>query len=130
MREQILQQALLFDIPGQAVIATDVEGSILSWNGAAETLYGWRAEEVLGRNVLEVTPTDLSRAEATAIMERLRTGATWSGRFLVQRKDGSCFEAHVMDTPVRDDAGELVGVIGISSQVEEPGGESPHPPLA
>jgi PAS domain S-box-containing protein len=118
MSTRTLRQAAIFDIPGQAVIATDAEGRILLWNAAAEELYGWRAEEVLGRSIVEVTPTSLSRDEAGEIMRRLAKGVTWSGTFQVQHKDGSGFHVRVMDTPVRNAAGELEGIIGISARAE------------
>jgi PAS domain S-box-containing protein len=122
MDTRILRHAATFDIPGQAVIATDADGRILLWNRAAEDLYGWRAEEVLGRSILEVTPTNLSREEATDIMRRLADGFTWSGNFHVQHRDGSTFHVRVMDMPVRGDAGELVGIIGISARTGSAGG--------
>ena len=43
-------QARLLDSVGQAVIATNLEGTILYWNRAAEQIYGWKSAEVLGRN--------------------------------------------------------------------------------
>jgi PAS domain S-box-containing protein len=101
----------------QAVIATDAEGQIIYWNDEARRLYGWSSEEALHRPVTEVTPTPLSRAEAARILETLRLGKHWSGAFPVTRKDGSNFVAHVVDAPVRDDEGEIVGIIGISSDV-------------
>jgi PAS domain S-box-containing protein len=127
MYARTLRQAALFDIPGQAVIATDATGRILLWNAAAEELYGWRAEEVLGRSIVEVTPTSLSRVEAADIMSRLAMGLSWSGTFHVQHKDGSTFHVRVMDTPVRNDAGELEGIIGISEREGGSEGADPRP---
>lgn len=58
-----LEAALLRAID-QAVIATDLDGTIIFWNRFAEELYGWKSEEVLGQNILEVTPTAQSRDAA------------------------------------------------------------------
>ncbi len=107
----------LLNAVGQAVIATDLAGAITYWNRAAETLYGWRADEVIGRNVVEVVPSETTQAQAHEIMARLATGQSWSGEFLVRRRDGVSFLAHVTDTPIYDDDGRLVGVAGISSDV-------------
>lgn len=112
-------QARLLDAVGEAVIATDPAGRILYWNGAAERLYGWTAEEVAGRPVEEVTPTSMSRAEAEAIMQRLRDGESWSGEFMVQDRWGREFPALVTDSPVMDEDGTLVGVIGTSTDISE-----------
>ena len=65
---------------GQAVIATDVTGTITSWSRAAEALYGWTRDEVIGRNVLEVTPMELSRAQGAEIMQALARGELLVGR--------------------------------------------------
>ena len=51
--ERILIQARLLDAVGEAVIATDVEGKAIYWNRAAEKLYGWSAEEVVGHPLAE-----------------------------------------------------------------------------
>ncbi|MDP1806143.1 MAG: PAS domain-containing protein, partial [Acidimicrobiales bacterium] len=57
VREQLRFQAHLLDAVGDAVIATDLTGNILYWGPGAEVLYGWTATEVIGRSILEVTPT-------------------------------------------------------------------------
>jgi len=113
-----LQERLLDSI-AQAVIGTTPEGVIVYWNGAAERLYGWERSEVLGRNVVELTvPEDLT-GEAARIMEVLVAGETWSGDFRVRRRDGSSFTARVMDSPMLDEAGQLVGIIGIAFDVTQ-----------
>ena len=112
-------RAELLDSLEQAVIATDLDGTITYWNPFAERVYGWTAAEVLGRNIEDVTPSDLSREQASDIMERLRSGTSWAGEFEVRRRDGSRFPAHVTDTPIRDDHGQLVGIVGVSFDLTE-----------
>ncbi len=103
----------------QAVMATTLEGEITYWNRFAEKLYGWKMEEVAGKNVVEVTPADMSRKEAAFIMRMLKKGEIWEGDFMVKRKDGSEFMAHVVDCPIQDDEGNLVGIIGISEDITD-----------
>ena len=100
----------LLNAVGQAVIATDLEGAITHWNRAAETLYGWSSDEVLGRNIVDVTPALTAHEQATQIMEMLRAGQSWTCEFLVQRSDGSVFPAQVTNTPIYDEDGEMVGI--------------------
>ncbi|MEN8445472.1 MAG: CBS domain-containing protein, partial [Cyanobacteria bacterium J06555_13] len=97
--DKVRFQAGLLAAVAQAVIATDLDGQILYWNPYAETLYGWQSAEVLGRSILEVTPTDMTRTQAAEIMACLQQGAQWSGEFVAQRKDGSSFPAWVLDSP-------------------------------
>ena len=117
--ESVRFQAHLLDTVEQAVIATDLEGRITYWNHFAEKLYGWPADEAVGRDILEVTPAETSAEQAVEIMSRLAAGKTWSGEFNVRRRDGSSFPALVTDTPIHDEAGRLVGVVGVSTDLTE-----------
>ncbi|HEX6750722.1 MAG TPA: PAS domain S-box protein [Longimicrobium sp.] len=107
----------LHEVTQQAVIVTDPDGTIRSWNRFAETLYGWAAGEVMGRNILDVTPTSASREQGAEIMERLRTGEAWAGDFTVRHRDGTPLIVHVTDTPVFDEQGRLSGIVGVSYDV-------------
>jgi PAS domain S-box-containing protein len=112
-------QAALLNALGHAVIATDLAGIVTFWNDAAVALYGWTSVEALGRNIVDLTPSTPSREQAAEIMRDLADGKTWTGEFPVMRKDGTSFPARVTDTPVYDDAGRLVAIVGISSDISE-----------
>lgn len=107
------------DAIGEAVIATTLDGTVILWNAAAERLYGWSAEEAVGANIIDLTPTPASRVQAMAIMDRLTRGEMWSGRFEVRRRDGSTFPALVTDSPLVDEDGSLIGIIGVSIDLTE-----------
>ncbi|MBK9233824.1 MAG: PAS domain S-box protein [Anaerolineae bacterium] len=81
------------------MIATDLHGAITYWNRAAEQLYGWESADVLGRNILDITPAEPSAEQAQAIMSSLRAGQAWSGEFSVRHRSGRSFPALVTDTP-------------------------------
>jgi PAS domain S-box-containing protein len=112
-------QSRLLDAVGQAVIVTDLRGAITYWNRFAEELYGWSAQDVLGRSIVDVTPSEGFRERADEIMAELKAGKSWSGEFLVRRRDGTSFPAMVTNTPVYDEARRLVGIIGVSMDVTE-----------
>jgi PAS domain S-box-containing protein len=120
----------LLDVIVEAVIVTDPAGLVLLWNAAAETLYGWSAEEVIGRNIAEVIETGQSAAEAAHIMDHLRAGKTWEGQFATRRRDGSTFTAQFSATPELGQDGVLVGVIGVSSDVSNIGWITGEPKAA
>jgi PAS domain S-box-containing protein len=101
------------------MIATDMEGRITYWNKFAEQLYGWKAEEAIGRIALEVTPSDLSKEQAKEIFTQLREGKSWSGDFLAQRRDGSVVPVRVTDSPVYDADGKQIGIVGSSEDISE-----------
>ena len=117
--ETVRFQALLLESVGEAVIATDVAGTIIYWNSAAERLYGWTAQEAVGQPVFALTPTPQSVEEATLIFADLAAGRSWSGEFEVRHRDGHSFPVRVTDTPVFDAEGTLQAVIGISTDITE-----------
>jgi PAS domain S-box-containing protein len=117
--EAIRFQAHLLDTVEQAVIATDLDGIITYWNRFAEMLYGWTSAETVGRNIMEVTPANTSRDQASEIMSRLTKGESWSGEILVRRRDGTTFPATVTDSPVFDEKGTLIGIVGVSVDITE-----------
>lgn len=103
---------------GQAVIASDIDGLITFWNDAAARLYGWTAEETIGRSLLDIVVPSISRETAVEIFETLREGRRWEGDFPVKRRDGTTFLAHVTDAPMFDAEGNLSGVVGISFDID------------
>ena len=112
-------QAHTLDQIGQAVIATDTAGVIFYANRAASELYGWAIDEIKGRSVIDVTVPQASREQAEEIMGRLQKGENWSGEFIVQSRAGRLFPAFVVDSPLLDEDGKLVGIIGISSDITD-----------
>ena len=115
--ETTLFRSHLLDTVEQAVIATDLSGTIIYWNRFAEKLYGWPAADIAGRNVIEVAPSQAVRKQASEIMSRLSAGQSWSGEFTVRRRDGTTFRALISDTPIYDDEGAVVGIVGVSSDI-------------
>lgn len=105
----------LLDALQQAAIATDLNGTILHWSESATRLYGWNREEAVGKNVVDMTPAELSRSEAAEIMTRLGAGELWSGEFMVRSKSGDSFRASVTDVPLIAESGEVAGIIGVSA---------------
>ena len=112
-------QAALLAAVGQAVVATDPLGTVLYWNRAAEELYGWPADEAVGRSVLELTPSTQTAEQAAQIMDMLAAGQSWTGDFLVRDKAGREFPVLLSDTPVLGPDGELHAIIGVSTDITE-----------
>jgi PAS domain S-box-containing protein len=119
VEDEIRFQANLLDMVGQAIVATDWNGRIVYWNRFAVKLYGWQSAEVIGRNIIDVTPSEASTEEAIVIMSRLRAGESYSGEFLVRRRDGTVFPAMTTVTPIRNTEGELIGIVGVSIDISE-----------
>ncbi len=99
------------------VVATDLDGVITHWTAGAERLYGWSAEEAIGRPVLELLAAPGDRSMAAANMDTVLTVGSWEGEFDVRTKDGGIVPAYVRSTLIRDDAGRPVGLLGVSMEV-------------
>jgi len=111
--------AELLNTVGQSVIATDINGIVIYWNNAAEKIYGWSAPETIGKNIVDLTPAHQSKEMAGEIMNELKKGNSWSGEFLVTRKDGTVFPAYVTDSPIYNNQGHVIGIIGVSMDISE-----------
>jgi PAS domain S-box-containing protein len=117
----------LLDALEPAAILTDLAATIVYWNRAAESLYGWAREEAIGHPVFDVTPTMASRQQGEDSFEAVRLGRRWSGEYPVQREDSTTFLAHVTLPPVYDNQGLHVGVLGLSEDADE--ARARHGPL-
>ncbi|MEV0382948.1 ATP-binding protein [Nonomuraea sp. NPDC050643] len=87
-----IARAVLAGAPN-AIVALDRDQSVLVWNDAAERMFGWTAEEMLGRRA-PIVPGELS-AEHNAVLERVRTGAPVSLRTKRLRRDGAVLDLRV-----------------------------------
>jgi PAS domain S-box-containing protein len=117
--QQIHFQASLLDHVRNALIATDLEFKVTSWNRFAETLYQWKSEDVLGRRVLDLIVPDESRRAGEAIIESMKTTGYWEGEFVVRRKDGSTFPSYAYLATIGGTRGDAIGFVGVSTDITE-----------
>jgi len=104
-----------------AIIAADFDGNVLFWNPAAERIYGWTAEEMIGHNVFERVarqPEQQSAIERTRLtLNEMRERESWTREVAVVRKDGSTFEGEITLSQLRDEGGDLVGIVAMTSDI-------------
>lgn len=99
--EQVRYQASLVDCIGDPMISTDLDQRVLSWNTAAEKMYGWPASRALGRIWSELVPTELQDATPETVREKLLRDGTWSGRARQQTRAGEPLYVSVSVTVAR-----------------------------
>jgi diguanylate cyclase (GGDEF)-like protein/PAS domain S-box-containing protein len=92
-----------------AIIATRLDGVITAWNRAAEDLYGYAADEIIGRNISAVYPDD-ELFQMVTILESVRRGETNNVvEGTRRRSDGSLVEVEVRVSPIVDERGVVIG---------------------
>ena len=102
-----------------AIISKDLTGTITSWNGAAERLLGYRAEEVIGRHI-SVIAAPGREPEMARILERIRGGDRVEHYETERRhKDGSIVQISLTVSPILDGAGRIVGASKIAHDIGE-----------
>jgi len=100
-----------------AIMAVDMTGSILNWNRGAERMYGYTAEEIIGRSISTITP-EAKADELTTILERARRGeAIDQVETLRKRKDGSLVEVSISFSTLADVGGTVIATTGIHRDI-------------
>jgi PAS domain S-box-containing protein len=116
------EQALLAAIVNSsedAIVSKDLNGIVTSWNKAAERIYGWKAEDIIGKSKALVIPSDLPN-ELTTILETIKAGERiehYETRRV--RKDGERIEVALSVSPVKDSHGRITGAATIVRDITE-----------
>jgi len=104
--------------PG-AIVAADIEGRIIHWNTAAETVLGYPADHVVGQTLMSLVPED-ARHAAAEILARVRAGETIEGQEVERlRQDGSSLIVSLTVVPIRAADGTVRGTVGFMNDVTE-----------
>jgi len=112
----------LIDASPLAIIVTDPDATVRLWNPAAERIFGWTAEEVLGRPnpIIPDVPAREQRKIRAHQRRIVLAGKTYQGIELRrQRKDGTVIDVSLSAAPLRDSAGRVSGVMGILADITE-----------
>jgi len=109
--------AAIIDSSEDAIVSKTLQGVVTSWNEAAERLFGYTAEEMVGQPILRIIPPDLHHEE-TEILAKLRTGQRISRYETVRlHKDGHLLDISLTVSPIRDGSGRVVGIAKIAHDI-------------
>src|SRR6201985_3444464 len=111
--------AAIIESSDDAIVSKDLNGIITSWNAAAERLFGYTSDEIVGQSILTLIPPDRQHEEPR-ILERIRRGERIdhyeTGR---RRKDGSLFDISVTVSPLKDQNGRIIGASKIARDISD-----------
>jgi PAS domain S-box-containing protein len=101
-----------------AIVGIDPDGKVSSWYGGAESMFGWRAEEVVGRPPANVSPE--KQEEFRALQARVLGGDSFTGFETSRvRKDGSTIDVSISTAALHDRDGRIVGIIAVYQDITE-----------
>jgi two-component system cell cycle sensor histidine kinase/response regulator CckA len=114
---KIREQAALLDIVTDAIIVKNIDNQVLFWNINAELLYGWKADEVLGKDVLGLLHEDLPLPEE-ALLSVIKNGS-WQGELKQVQKSGDEVLVESRWTLVKDEFGEPKSILIASTEITQ-----------
>ena len=114
-REQL---ASIVDYSDDAIIGKSLDGIILNWNKGAERLYGYSAEEAMGKPISLLLPPDRPD-ELIEIIRRLLQGEIINQETVRRRKDGALIDVALTVSPIKNSRGEVTGASAIARDISE-----------
>jgi PAS domain S-box-containing protein len=118
-KEQFRRLASIVESSGDAILSKDLDGIITSWNRGAERLFGYLAEDIIGKSMTILIPPE-RQDEENVILGRARRGDLVEHYETVRRrKDGSLVDISLTVSPVSDAAGDIVGASTIARDITE-----------
>src|SRR3954468_21886823 len=109
--------AAIVESSDDAILSKNLQGIIVSWNSAAERLFGYTAEEMVGASILKIIPYEL-RSEEDHILSRVRAGQKVDHFETTRvRKDGKRIHVSITVSPVRDLNGRVIGASKIARDI-------------
>lgn len=119
LEEAALRLAAIVESSDDAIASKDLNGIITSWNRSAEKLFGYKAEEIIGKPVTVIIPPELHHDEIT-ILSKIRRGEKIEHFETIRlHKNGERIEVSLTISPVKDDNGNVVGAAKIVRNITE-----------
>jgi PAS domain S-box-containing protein len=119
IEEQLSHFFAIVSSSHDAILGLTIDGVIISWNAAAERLFGYTAEEAIGLSISFLWPAD-KVAEGRSLLDKARHGYMVDQYETIrQRKDGSPLNVSITLSPCKDDTGSFVGYSAIVRDITE-----------
>ena len=111
--------AAIVETSDDAIVSKDLNGIILTWNNAAERMFGYSAREIIGQSVRRLIPAELQYEEA-GILSNIRAGKRINHYETVRlRQNGERFDASITISPLIDSQGNIIGASKIAREITE-----------
>jgi PAS domain S-box-containing protein len=115
--EARLRLSAIVESSDDAIVSKDLNGTITSWNTGAEQIFGYTAEEVVGKSITILIPSE-RRDEEFQILDRIRRGKRVHHYETVRRrKNGSMVDVSLSISPIKNSKGEVIGASKIARDI-------------
>jgi PAS domain S-box-containing protein len=114
-----LRLAAIVESSDDAIVSKDLNGIVTSWNQAAERVFGYTAEEMIGKSITTIVPPDRLAEEAVVLRKIRRGEAVNHFETIRMRKDGSLVPISLTVSPIRARNGTIVGASKIARDISE-----------
>lgn len=109
--DTIRYQANLIEQISDAIVSTDLNDNIMSWNRSAELMYGWRADEVLGKPLDDIVKTTFLETTRSHMEEDALTYGIWVGEILQSDRKGKAVAVQATVSTIKDETGKVSGYV-------------------
>ncbi|MCC5651419.1 response regulator [Nostoc sp. XA013] len=119
VEEKIREQAALLDITSDAILVKDFDNQIRFWNQGAEHLYGWKATEVIGKNVKQILYLPETSSQIQDIYANIAKSGFWHGELHQVNKKGQDVIVASRWTLMRDRNGQAISILTVNTDITE-----------
>jgi PAS domain S-box-containing protein len=116
---EIAQQANILSQVNDAVITSDEDLFITSWNAAAERIYGWTAQEAIGKKGEDILRTEFFKTSRSEVLQGLREKGEFSAEVTQLHKNGTRFPVETRTAALRDEQGVVRGYVSVNRDITE-----------
>ena len=119
MEAHIQFQAKLVENVSDAIISTDKDFNITSWNRSAEVVYGFSVEEAVGKPVVDLTSLEYPYDNREDVLKCFSEKGYWNGEVIQKRKDGSKINMLASVSSIKDTKGSSIGAVAVNRDITE-----------
>jgi PAS domain S-box-containing protein len=119
VQDELNFHSILLNNITDAIVSTDQNFIVTSWNKYAEEIFGWSAQEAIGRSATSLTAAIYPNSTLEEVGALLFKNGFWKGEIITRKKSGTTFSALISIGVLKDDAGTVAGTVSVLKDISE-----------